>query len=186
MKATTRIIALVTGLVLCHGAFAADWKVEDGSQIGFVATYDRIPFQAWFKSFDAHIRFSPDRLDDSSFDVRIATSSLDSDSPDRDEGMKQPAWFAVDKYPEARFQATHFESVAENRYRAMGTLTLKGVSKNVDVLFAWEPQPGGKVWLNANARLERGDFDIGTGEWAHDDTIGFDVGVNASLKLAPR
>jgi polyisoprenoid-binding protein YceI len=186
MKATTRIIALVSGLALFQCALASDWKVDSGSRIGFVATYDSIPFQAWFKSFDARIRFSPNQLDDSSFDVRIATSSLDSDSPDRDEGMKQAEWFAVDKYPQARFQATHFEWVAENRYRAIGTLTVKGVSKDVDVLFAWEPQPGGNVWLNAQARLKRGDFDIGTGEWAQDDTIGYDVGVNASLKLAPR
>lgn len=182
----TRILALVSGLLLFQYAYAADWKVEAGSEISFVTTYDRIPFQTWFKSFQARIRFSPDELDDSFFDVRIDTSSLDSDSPDRDEGMKQAEWLAVDEFPHARFQATRFEKIAGDRYLALGMLTLKGISRKVDVMFAWVPQPGGRVWLNAQAHLKRGAFDIGSGQWAKDDTIGFDVGVSASLRLAPR
>jgi len=180
-----RTALLLSGLLLTQIATAAEWKVlEPDSRIGFVATYDSIPFQAWFKSYDATIRFSPDKLDESSFDVRIRTASVDSDSPDRDDGMRQREWLAVDKYPEARYHAERFEKITDNHYTAIGKLTVKGISRDVAVNFEWQPQPGGKAWMNAQARLKRGDFNIGTGEWARDETIGFDIAVNASLELA--
>lgn len=180
-----RIALLVSGLLLAQAAAAAEWKVvEPDSRIGFVATYDSIPFQVWFKSYDASIRFSPDNLGESSFDVRIRTASVDSNSPDRDDGMKQREWLAVDKYPEARFHAERFEKINDDHYKAIGELTIKGISKDVEVNFEWQTRPGGKAWMNAQARLKRGDFNIGTGEWAKDETIGFDVAVNADLELA--
>lgn len=182
-----RIAALVSGLILSQYAVAADWKVvQPESRIGFVATYDEIPFQATFNSFEARIRFSPNHLDEAAFDVRIDMSSVDSDSPDRDEGMKQAEWFAVDQYPEAVFHAERFEHLADNHYKAVGELTVKGNSRDIEVPFTWEPQAGGGAWLTAHASLQRGDFDIGSGEWAEDDTIGFDVSVDARLQLEPR
>lgn len=182
-----RITTVIAGLLAAQVAGAAEWHVvQPDSRIGFVATYDSIPFQAWFKSFDAHIRFSPDHLEDSSFDVHIDTTSVDSDSADRDEGMKQQEWLAAEQYPEAQFHAERFEKLNDSHYKAIGKLTLKGISKEIEVNFEWQPQSGGKAWMNAHARLKRGDFNIGTGQWAHDETIGFDVGVNADLELASK
>lgn len=184
MKAMIRTAVLVLGSILSQLALAADWEVvQPESRIGFVATYDDIPFQASFESFQARIRFSPENLDDSSFDVHIDTTSLDSESPDRDEGMKQAEWFAVDEYPEARFHAEQFEHISDNHYKAIGELTVKGISRKIEVPFTWEPQVDGNAWMTAQASLKRGDFDIGTGEWAKDETIGFDVSVNARLQL---
>lgn len=186
MRSIVRLPLLLAGWLAAMPATAADWQVvESDSRIGFVATYEDTPFNAWFRSFDARIRFDPDALDDASFDVRVDVASVDSNSPDRDEGMKQQEWFAAGRHPGARFRAERFERIAQDRYKAIGELALKDVSRTVEVPFTWE-QSGGEAVLTAETDVSRGDFNIGTGEWAGDDTIGFTVEIKARLKLMRR
>lgn len=182
-----RVVLLTSLVAAASWAQAADtWRVvDDDSRIGFVATYDDIPFDARFRSFEAGIRFSPDDLDGSSFDVRIDVSSVDSNSGDRDEGMKTQEWFAAETHPTATFTAEKFRQLSEDRYAAVGELTLKDVSKTLEVPFTWASQPEGGAILTAETVVKRGDFNIGTGEWAEDDVIGFDVTVKAKLVLKP-
>lgn len=167
-------------------AMAGDWEVmESGSRIGFVATYEDTPFNAWFRSFDARISFDPDALDEASFDIRIDVSSVDSSSRDRDEGMKQEEWLAAGEHPEARFLAEHFERISEQRFKAIGQLAVKDVRRTVEVPFRWQ-QSGDRAELTAETEVQRGQFGIGTGDWAGDDTIGFTVTIRARLDLARR
>lgn len=183
MKKGILFIALLSGLSLAKLSVAAEWNVaHSDSYIAFVATYDDIPFEARFESFKAEIEFSPDDLDGASFDVHIDTDSMDSNSPDRDNGMKEQEWFDTGNYPAARFQAARFERISEGRYQAIGELTVKDVSRTIEVSFTWD-QSGDRATLAAETRLKRGDFSIGTGEWAQDDIIGFDVVVKANLNL---
>lgn len=164
---------------------AEEWNVvRSDSHVGFVATYDDIPFEARFNDFQAQIRFSPGELDNAVFDIRIDVSSLDSNSADRDDGMKQAEWFATEEHSVARFRADRFEQISENRYRAIGALSLKDTNNTIEVPFTWEPQPSGGAVITAETVLQRGDFNIGTGEWAEDDIIGFDVTVKARLVLS--
>lgn len=179
-----RITMLLAGWMVAAAAVAADWQtVESDSRIGFVATYEDTAFETWFRSFDADIRFNPEALDDAVFDVRIDVSSVDSNSPDRDEGMRQEEWLAAGEHPEARFRAERFERLADDRFKAIGRLALKGTSRNIEVPFTWERSGDAQAMLTAEKDVRRGDFDIGTGEWADDDTIGFTVTIKARLKL---
>jgi len=181
-----RTIVLAAFSLLAAGPCVAaeQWDVvAPDSRIGFVATYEDIPFEAWFDAFQADIRFSPDDLEDAVFEVRIEVGSVDSNSVDRDEGMQREAWFATDEHPMARFRADRFEKLSGNRFRATGPLELKGTSKTISVPFTWERVSDEEAVLTAETTLQRGEFNIGSGEWAEDDTIGFDVTVKARLKL---
>jgi len=181
-----RLVALLTVLAAAAPLQAADWRVvESESRIGFVATYEDTPFQARFRSFDADIRFQPGALDDAEFDVRIDVTSVDSDSPDRDEGMKSEQWLAAGDHPEARFHAERFERISESRFKALGELRLKGTTSSLAVPFTWE-QSGNEALLTARAKVRRGVFNIGSGEWAEDDTVGFSVTIEARLELVRR
>lgn len=182
----TRVAILLAGWLAAASVMAAEWRVvESDSRIGFVATYEDTPFDAWFRSFDADIRFEPEALDEASFDIRIDVASVDSNSPDRDEGMTGEEWLAAGEHPEARFHAEQFERISADRYQATGRLSLKETRKTIVVPFTWE-QSGDQALLTAEAQVQRGDFDIGTGEWAADDTIGFAVTIKARLKLTRR
>lgn len=186
MRLAALLTAPVAALVAAAPLQAAEWRVvSPESRIGFVATYEDTPFDARFRSFDADIRFQPGALDEAEFDVRIDVTSVDSDSPDRDEGMKSGQWLAAADHPGARFHAERFERISENRYKALGTLRLKGTTSALAVPFTWE-QSGNEALLTARAEVRRGVFNIGSGEWAEDDTIGFTVTIEARLELVRR
>ena len=168
---------------ICPVAQAADWQVDtDASRVGFVATYDGIPFEARFERFTADIRFDPERLSASRFDVRMDISSVNSDSVDRDEGMLDAEWFDSSEHPTASFTADRFRALGDGRFEAQGQLTIKGISREIVLPFTWQAS-GKTAQLTAETSVKRLDFDIGIGEWKTDGTIGFDVTAQADLKL---
>lgn len=181
-----RAIVLFWALLTTQSAAASEWEVvEPNSRIGFVATYDGIPFEGWFRSFDARIRFDPAAVA-GSFEVRINTASVDSNSRDRDDGMRQGEWFGVEAHPVATFRAERFERTSGDRYRALGELSIKGNAKGVEVPFAWRRLSDDEAVLEAETVVDRRAFDIGSGDWADDDTIGFEVTIVARLRLSRR
>ena len=106
--------------------------------------------------------------------VDIETSSIYTNSPDRDNHLKSADFFDVENHPAMTFESTNFTKVDDNEYKLKGLLTVKGISKEVvlDVEFGginkdpWGNEKAGfsyagkinrKDWgLNWNAALETG------------------------------
>jgi len=187
MRPATRFytrLALFLFVLAGGTASAADWKVDmKQSRLGFVATYEKTPFEAWFRRYDALIRFDPAALKDSRFDVTVDISSVDSDSSDRDEGMQGKEWFDRAAHPQAHFVATAFTAVKGDQYEATGKLTLKGATREIHLPFSWTRSADG-ARLHSETSLNRTDFNIGSGAWAQDPTIGYEVKVRVDLVLS--
>ena len=176
---------LLSGVLLARGSSANDWQVDQQtSTIGFVATYDEIPFEGFFTDFTADIRFDPASPAGGSFEVIISIASVDTNSTDRDEGMMEADWFDTEQFPRASFSSTAFKRLdSGNEFAVTGELTIKGITRPVILVFTWV-ETGASVRLKGQANVKRGDFNIGTGEWAEDDIIGFEVRIVFDLKLA--
>jgi cytochrome b561 len=156
--------------------------VADDSKLSFVGTYDDVPFDGEFKQFRADMYFDPSAPEQGFFDVQIDTGSITTYSDDWDGSLPDEEWFFIASYPQATYQASQFVKT-ENGYRADGVLSLKGISKPVSLEFSWLESENGIVDFSGEATVKRTDFNIGVGEWAEDDTIGFDVKVKVNLKL---
>lgn len=78
------------------------------SSLAFTASQTGADFDGQFRKFTAEIRFSPDDLANSSFDVRVDTKSVDTQDDERDTALRSPDLFSVDKYPQAHFVSTGF------------------------------------------------------------------------------
>jgi polyisoprenoid-binding protein YceI len=166
-------------------ARSAQWATDyANSRLGFVATYEGVGFDTRFETFTADIDFDAGDPGSGRFEVVVQISSVNSRSKDRDEGMLDADWFDSAAHPTARFETTAFEQLGPGRFQAMGNLTLKGVTRSIMLPFSWE-QDGDGARLSAETTLERTSFDIGSGEWANDNTIGFKVKVVADLVLSP-
>ena len=178
------VAVILTGLIFSQAVMAADWLVDyAASHLGFVTSYDEIPIQGRFREFDARILFDPEAPSEGSFKVTIEIPSVDTNSPDRDEGMLESEWFDAAHYPQAYFESMRLQrDQEEDAYTAMGNLSIKGITKPVEVLFRWT-QSDASARLSGYADITRGKFDIGTGDWADDDTIGFDVKIEVELVL---
>lgn len=162
---------------------AADWQVlPEASRLEFSATYQGLPVPGVFRRFDVSMAFEPDHLAGSRLDVSVMVASADMSSADVNQTIKGPEWFDAGRFPEARFENAVIAQVGAGRYRATGTLTLKGVRREVTVPFSWSVA-GDTASMKGQLTLRRTDFNIGTGEWASGGTIGLDVPLSFSLKL---
>ena len=175
---------VLTGLLATENLWARDWQVNyNESKVGFVATYDEIPFEGRFENFQAIVRFDPLALDQSSFKVDVAIASVNTDSPDRDEGMLEQDFFDVSQYPSSTFTSTAFAKLPNTEnYEVKGDLTIKGISKPISLVFTWQASDT-NMRLQGQGNVKRTDFKVGMGDWEEDDTIGFDVQVMFDLSL---
>ena len=176
-------------LVLCCAAAsaaqsaAADWAVDTArSLIGFIATYDRIPFETRFERYAANIRFEAARPAEGRIEVTIETASVNSRSPDRDDGMQGAEWFHAAKFPRARFVSRGIVPAGDGRYRLSGDLTIKGITRAIEIPIRWLEKER-DAHLAGEINVKRTDFEVGTGDWEKDDTIGFEVKIVFDLLL---
>ena len=188
----TLLVTLAT-LVLPFNASAGDvqsWQiVHDKSKLGFTSNYGGVEFDGRFKKYDAEILFDPKNPEAGSFNVTIDTTSITTFSSERDSVIGDPEWFNFSKFPKSTYVTKSIKAVSGNKYVAIGTLDLKGHKKDVTLNFTWDEYPNGDVKvvgeakMLADADVKRTDFDIGSGTWKDDDTIGFNVKVKIRLLL---
>jgi polyisoprenoid-binding protein YceI len=176
--------SLVLLAALAAPAHATHFAEQPGSSLKFTATYQGEAFTGRFEQFDAAIRFDPGDLAGSRFDVRIPLASARTDNAERDDMLLEPEFFDAKAKPEARYEAARFTKLKDGRWRADGTLTLRGVKTPVPLVFSWTP--GAQPVLVGEAVVNRRDFGVGSGEWDDLELIPDKVVVSTRLVLAAR
>ncbi len=132
-----------------------------------------------FRKFDAIAETPDDSFEKATVVVSIDTTSIDTNSEDRDKHLKSADFFDVENHPEMTFKGTSLDKISEGNYKLKGILTIRGVGKEVslDVEYGgmmkdpWGNQKAGfslsgkinrKDWgLNWNAALEAGGVLVG-------------------------
>ena len=163
-------------------AFAADYVQQPGSSLGFTGSYQGEAFTGSFAKFSSIISFDPAKLAQSRFDVRITLGSANTKNSERDEMLLGPDFFNSKSQAEARYVATKFRALGNNRFVADGVLSLRGVSKVAPLTFTWTP--GAKPQLVGTAKIQRLDFKVGIGDWDDVELIPNTVTINTRLNLS--
>ena len=123
--------------LLISSAASADTYVLDLSHasVGFCAKHLVISTVCGrFKEFDSTIILDESDITKSSWTGTIKTASITTDNEKRDEHLKGVDFLDVQKYPEISFKSSKIEKKGEG-YVANGTLTMRGVSKDVSIPF---------------------------------------------------
>lgn len=178
MRALFLFLSLLSGNII-----AADYAQQTGSSLGFTGSYQGETFSGSFSKFTSNIRFDPAQLAQSRFDVRIMLASANTKNTERDEMLLGSDFFNTAAQPEARYTASKFRALGNNRFIADGVLSLRGISKSVPLTFTWIP--GTRLKLQGSARLQRLDFKVGIGDWDDVELIPNTVTVNTLLLLSP-
>ncbi|HET9105842.1 MAG TPA: YceI family protein [Steroidobacteraceae bacterium] len=138
--------------------------------------------QGRFGSFAASFDPAAGRLS-----VVIDMRSFDTGDQQRNGMLGGKDFFDVAQYPQSRFTASRIERTATG-YEAIGSLTLRGVTRPVTVPFAWRTaivQGRSVGYLSGQLVLRRLDFGVGQGQWHSTAWLGNDVTVHYSLVLTP-
>jgi polyisoprenoid-binding protein YceI len=98
-------------------------------------------------------------------DATIDASSIDTGTPQRDTHLRSADFFDVEKYPEVRFLGRRIEKLEDSRYRVVGDLTIRDVTREVllDVEYggrAKDPWGNERIGFVATTSLDRKDFGL--------------------------
>ena len=177
---TSLAVLAASGADAAPGVYTAD---PGASRLEFAGVQAGAEFKGVFHKFTAAIEFAPDALATARFDVVIDAASVDSQDKDRDTTIKGPDIFDVAHFPSAHYVSRSFAKTASG-YTAQGSLTLRGVTKDVPVAFQFTP--GAQPKLDGTANLKRLDFGAGQGDWKSTEWIKDAVKVRFALVLVPR
>lgn len=169
------------GLAAPPAAAPVRWIVEPGSTLGFRTAWSGQPLTGRFETWRADILFSPDALDRSRVTVTIDVASADTGDRQRDAALSTDDWFGAAAHPQAVFEARRFQKTGEDRFLAHGRLTLRGVSRPIDLPFRLHIV-GDRAEVSGVTSLDRTVFGVGQGEWQSTDQIPAKVSVTVNLK----
>ncbi len=185
MRSFAPVVAGVLAIATAAPALAAEaWTVDPAaSSLRFQATQDGKPFEGRFDRFTADIRFSPDDLAASAVTVTVELDSAATGSRDRDGALPGREWFHTRQHPTATFAADAFTATGPDRYRADGTLTLKGETRPLALPFTLTIT-GDQAEASGQVTLDRTAFGVGTGDFASGDMVGTEVTVSFTIQAS--
>lgn len=86
-----------------------------------------------FKKFEGNVISEGADFNNAKFSFSIDVKSIDTNQPQRDEHLQSGDFFDADTYSEISFESTSFLKVRNNDYKMIGNLTLKGVTKPIEL-----------------------------------------------------
>ncbi len=124
----------------------------------------------------------------SSVEATIDAASINTDHAKRDEDLRGPEFFDVAKYPTITFRSNRVER-RRDQLVAIGTLTIKNVSKEIELPFTLEKgRARGKLLLGVQAetRLDRFDYNVSWSRLMEGGglVVGREVRVELNLEAA--
>ncbi|NJL29661.1 MAG: YceI family protein [Thermoanaerobaculia bacterium] len=184
-------VAALLALPLLAAPAQAAWKFDPGhSKVSFTVSHFFTPVEGSFDDVAVNINFDPANLEASSVDATIKVASVNTASENRDKHLASPDFFEAEKFPEMTFKSTSVKKVGENKLVARGPLTIKGVSKDVelaiDVLGVKELPAelqeafGGLkavASFKATTKINRNDFGVGVGSYAATLVVGDEISI---------
>ncbi len=168
-------------LVLALPAAAADWGVDAAkSSLGFTAAVSGKTFDGKFKTWAAEIAFDPANPSAGHAKVTIDMGSAATGDRQRDASLPTSDWFDVKKMPQALFEATSFKALGGNQFEADGTLTIRGIKKDVAMPFTLDIT-GDDAHAKGKLDIVRTDYGVGQGEWKDGSTVALGVSITFDL-----
>ena len=103
--------------------------------------------------------FDKENLDKSSFNVTMDANTINTANRKRDAHLKNEDFFETETYATISFVSSKVEKKGD-KYIAIGSLSMHGVSKDVSILFNTTEEKG-RQRLNGNFSLDHADYGIG-------------------------
>jgi len=179
------ILSLAAMLMAASGAASAQGVLIDQSEIRFVSKQMGVNVQGRFRKWKANVDFRPEDLAHSRAGFEIDLASIDLASEESEAEARRPPWFDTAKFPVAKFASTGMKGVGGDRYEIAGTLSLKGIAKDVVVPLALKRDVAGNSVAEGEFKVRRLEFKVGEGMWADTDAVANDVTVRIRMVLPP-
>lgn len=118
-----------------------------------------------FDSYQGTIRVNTENLEASSVEFEIDATSINTFNDRRDNHLRTDDFFSVEKHPKITFKSSKITKTGQNTYDVTGTLTLRGVSKDITLPVEFlgtlkTPFGDTRAGFSATTTLNRKDYGI--------------------------
>ena len=144
---------------------ADSWKIDDvHSGIHFTVKHLVVAtVRGQFRRFGAELAIDPADLTRSSVVVTIDAASIDTGTAQRDGDLRSANFLDADKFSSLTFRSRKIELAANDGYRIVGDLTIRGVTREVALDtqfggFVVDPWGNRRAGFTARASIQRSDF----------------------------
>jgi polyisoprenoid-binding protein YceI len=170
---------------------ATPWNVDAAhTEVNFKVRHFFTPVTGSFTDYEVELMFDTEDPTKSSVNAVIAVASVSTGNEGRDNHLRTDDWFGADTYDQITFESTSVKKTGMNEYVAVGNLTIKETTKQVELPFTLlgvKPIPeqmremlGGVAQVasfQASLNIDRNAFGVGTGMWAETAVVGSEVEI---------
>jgi polyisoprenoid-binding protein YceI len=176
---------LAAMLMTASGGASAHGALIDRSEIRFVAKQTGGDIKGRFRKWKANVDLRPKQVAKSKAEFEIDMASIDLSGKASESGARGSLWFDTENFPVAKFASTATKATGRDRYEIAGTLSIKGVDRDVLVPVAVETDAIGNRVAVGEFTFRRLDFGIGEGSWADTDALADEISVRIRMVLPP-
>lgn len=170
---------------------ATSWEIDRAhSAINFTIIHFFTPVDGTFDDYDATVHFDSENLAESSIDITIPVSSIDTRNERRNEHLLSADFFNAEQWPIMRFVSNTIESTGDNSFVAIGEMTIRDVTRKFKLPFTLagsmdHPMQANTIvaGITAQTELMRNDYGVGVGDWAATSVVGDKVEIQLNLEL---
>lgn len=144
---------------------AGTWKLDPThTEIGFQVRHIMSKVRGKFETFDGTIVTRPN-VADSSVEVSVDLSSINTGTADRDAHLRSADFFDVETHTSMTFTSTGVRQESDDEFVVTGDLTIRGVTKPVELEVEFlgeggDPWGGTRVGVEAKGEISRKEFGI--------------------------
>jgi polyisoprenoid-binding protein YceI len=155
----------MTTTTITSGIAQGVWNVDPAhSSVQFQIKHMGIAtVRGFFSDFEGSLEVAEDGTISARGNVKAA--SINTRAAQRDEHLRSPDFLDAENHPELRFRSKSVEQLDEDRYRIVGELTIRGVTREVElhaVIQGVDQDPWGntRVGLEVTGQIDREEFGL--------------------------
>jgi polyisoprenoid-binding protein YceI len=150
-----------------YAELTGDYTIDAAhSRIGFGARHAMVTkVRGSFDEFEGALHIDGENPAHSWARVTIQAKSIDTRNAQRDDHLRSNDFLDMNNYPEITFVSTGVEPVGDDKFRVIGDLTVRGVTRPVtlDVEYtgtATDPFGNVRVGFEGSGQINRKDFGV--------------------------
>ena len=158
--AAAATLAVLNSVALANETYKFD---QSQSKIGFSVHQFLGTTHGKFTKFDGKIDVDREHPENSSVVARIVVRSIDTGIVKRDNHLRSPEFFAVEKYPDIMFKSTSVKQTGSQEGDILGDLTMHGVTKPITLhvkLLTAPNETKQTRWSVTTEPLKRREFNL--------------------------
>ena len=122
-----------------------------------------VAIEGVFDKWDATLTFTSPAAESAVLDIKIEAASVDTGSGMKNGKLKSDDFFNVEKDPYITFHSTKVTQTGPNTFDALGTFTIRGVSKQETLHITLEGKGTGNGTINGTMAFDRKEYGMNSG-----------------------